>query len=100
MALWDCSVCCSSQGSSLPFPPPHKGCSRPAVPRGHRAVTRSKEMSSEQDPLSPPSPFFPLWSFCLSFHLIPHSSICFFVSIPKLGWESRARGGWERMRML
>lgn len=82
MALWDCSICSPSRGSSLTFPPPHKGCSRPAVPRGHCAVTHGK-MSSEQDPLSPPSPVYSLCSSCLSFHLIPHSPFFFSSFHPK-----------------
>lgn len=91
MALWDCSICSSSRGSSLTFPAPHKSCSRPGVPRGHRAVTHK---SSEQDPLSPPSPVFSLWSSCLSFHLINPSPAFYFLffflaSIPKLGRERR-----------
>lgn len=103
MALWDRSICSSSRSSSPAFPPPHKGCSQPAAPGGHRAVTRGEEMSSERDPLPPPSPFLPLRSSCLSFHLIS-CSLGFFVSIPKLVmgcWGSRegaaAWRGWGWM---
>lgn len=101
MALWDCSIRSSSRGSSLTFPLPHKGCSRPAVPRGHRAVTCGAEMSSEQDPLSPPSPFLPLWSSCLSFRLISCSP--FFFRFPSENWcwgsweSSMAQEGWGWM---
>ena len=83
MALWDCSIRSSSRGSSPTFPPPHKGCSWPVVPRGHRAVTCGEEMSSERDPLSPLSPFLPLRSSCLSFRLISCSPF-FFSFHPKI----------------
>lgn len=94
MALWDCSMCSLSWGSSPIFPPPHKGCSRPAVPRGHRAVTRGKRMSSELDLFSLPSPFLPLWS---TIHLPCRLISCsvfgfvffFSVSIQKLVLECR-----------
>lgn len=70
MTLWDCVIRSSSWGSSPTFPPVHKGCRRPQVPRGHCAVTRGEETSREWDLLSPPSPFLPCWSSCASFYLI------------------------------
>lgn len=103
MALWGCSICSSSPGSSLTFPPPHKGCSQAAVPRGHCAVTHSEEMSSEQDPFLLPALFVlsgpPASPFAL--FLAPRSFIS--VSIQKLvlgelGLLSGA--GWDKIRML
>lgn len=108
MALWHCSICSSSRSSFPLFPPPHKGCRRPAVPRGHHAVTHCKNMSSEQDPLSPPSPYLTLWSSCLSFHRSSCSLFCFvclFCSFcPKMGAGGAERALWlsgmEKIRML
>lgn len=93
MALWDCSICSSSWGSSPMFPPPYKGCSQPVVPRGHCAATRGEEMSSEWDSLSPPSPFLPLRSSYLSFHLVSSSLVFFSVSTQKL--VMGCWGSWE-----
>lgn len=104
MALWDHSISSSSQGSSPAFPPPHKGCSQPAVPRGHGAVTDGEGMSSEWDCLSLPSSFLPLRSSCLSFRIISCSlffccccccHVCLFVCLFQFPPENWCWESWE-----